>query len=132
MNTRRNEPPVLDDPVASGDFASNILNRGQTFVGGWSRVMGNAMFNEFRGSWNRISSDSLQPPFGDDQNAKYGIKGVPDDPRFDGGIPPMTIAGVTRIGGPFFRPQFQTSQVFQFAENLTWNRGAHNYKFGVE
>ena len=28
------------------------------------------------------------------------------------------------IGGPFFRPQFQTSQVFQFAENLTWTKGS--------
>jgi hypothetical protein len=132
MDTRRNEPPALVDPVASGDFASNILNRGQSLVGGWSRVMGNAMFNEFRASWNRISSSSLQLPYGDNQNAKYGIKGVPDDPRFAGGIPAMNIGGVTRIGGPSFRPQYQTSQVYQFAENLTWNRGAHNYKFGVE
>jgi len=132
MDTRRLEPPALVDPVASGDFASHILNRGQSLVGGWSRVMGSAMFSEFRASWNRISSSSLQLPFGDNQNAKYGIKGVPDDPRFAGGIPAMNIGGVTRIGGPSFRPQYQTSQVFQFAENLTWNRGAHNYKFGVE
>ena len=33
---------------------------------------------------------------------------------------------------PFFRPQFQTSQVFQFAEHLTWTRGVHAMKFGVE
>jgi hypothetical protein len=132
MDVRRLEPPALVDPIASGDFASHILNRGQSLVGGWSRVMGSAMFNEFRASWNRISSSSLQLPFGDNQNAKYGIKGVPDDPRFAGGIPAMNIGGVTRIGGPSFRPQYQTSQVFQFAENLTWNKGAHNYKFGVE
>jgi hypothetical protein len=132
MDVRRIEPPALVDPVASGDFAGRILNRGQSLVGGWSRVMGNAMFNEFRASWNRISSSSLHLPFGDPQNAKYGILGVPEDARFSGGIPAMNIAGVTRIGGPSFRPQYQTSQVYQFTENLTWNRGAHNYKFGVE
>ena len=38
----------------------------------------------------------------------------------------------SRIGGPFFRPQFQTSQVYQFAENLTWSKGSHTFKFGIE
>ena len=37
QNTDRHEPPLLDDPVASGDFASDILNRGQSAVVGWSR-----------------------------------------------------------------------------------------------
>ena len=49
-------------------------------------------------------------------NAQYGINGVPKDPRFYGGLPHMPIARFARLGGPFFRPQFQTSQVFQFAE----------------
>src|SRR5438093_4251368 len=113
MDTRRLEPPALVDPIASGDFASHILNRGQSLVGGWSRVMGSAMFSEFRASWNRISSSALQLPVGDAQNAKYGIKGVPENAQFSGGIPAMNIGGVTRIGGPSFRPQYQTSQVFQ-------------------
>src|SRR4029078_6459917 len=43
QNTDRHEPPLLDDPVASGDFASDILNRGQSAVAGWSRVLGSAV-----------------------------------------------------------------------------------------
>ena len=132
MNTVRHEPPVLNDPVASGDFASDILNKGQSAVGGWSRVFGNTVFSEFRASWNRIGSDSLQLAFGNNANAAFGIKGVPQDAQYSGGLPHTQISGLTRIGGPFFRPQFQTSQVFQFAENLTWTKGTHNYKFGVE
>jgi hypothetical protein len=132
MDVTRHEPPVLDDPVASGDFSSNTLNRGQSAVGGWSRTFGGAIFSEFRGAWNRMSSSSLQPSFGMASNSQFGIKGVPEDPRYSGGIPHLNIARMTRLGGPFFRPQFQTSQVFQFSENLTWNRGAHDYKFGVE
>lgn len=132
QNTDRAEPPVLDDPVASGDFASDILIRGQNFVGGWSRIIGNSLFSEFRFAYNRVRSDSVHPAFGIDSNAEYGILGVPKDPRFYGGLPHIGISRVQRIGGPFFRPQFQTSQVFQFAENITWTRGTHNFKFGVE
>ena len=132
QNTDRREPPVLDDPVASGDFASNILIRGQNVVGGWSRIFGSSLFNELRVSYNRVRSDSVHPAFGVDSNAEYGIKGVPKDPRFYGGLPHIAIARVTRLGGPFFRPQFQTSQVYQFSENLTWSKANHSFKFGVE
>lgn len=132
QNTNRDEPPVLEDPVASGDFSSDILNRGQSAVGGWSRVFGSNVFNEFRVSFNKVRSDVIHPAFGVDANATYGIRGVPKDARFFGGLPHMAIARVQRIGGPFFRPQFQNSQVWQVANNMTWQKGSHSMKFGGE
>ncbi len=132
VDTRRSSPSLLGDPVASGNFGSDIFNFGQSAVYGWTRVIGNSLLSDFRGSWNRIRSDSLQPSFGMLVNSSYGITGVPEDPRFAGGLPTINVGGVTRIGGPGFRPQYQTSQVFQFSENLTWNKGEHSYKFGFE
>lgn len=132
QNTDRLEPPVLDDPVASGDFSSDMLIRGQSAVGSWSRVFGTSVFSEFRFAYNRVRSDVQHLAFGIDVNSQIGIKGVPQDPRFYGGLPHTNISRLTRIGGPFFRPQFQTSQVFQFAENLTWNKGNHTFKAGIE
>ncbi len=132
QQTDRREPPVFEDPVASGDFASDIFIRGQNLVGGWSRVFGGNLFSEFRFGYNRVRSDSVHPAFGIDANSQVGIRGVPNDPRFSGGLPNISIGGVSRIGGPFFRPQFQTSQVFQFAENVTWTKSNHTFKFGFE
>jgi hypothetical protein len=132
QQTDRVEPPLLNDPVASGDFASNYLIRGQNAVGGWSHIFGGTLFSEFRTAYNRVRSDAVHPAFGIDANAQYGIIGVPKDPRFYGGLPHMPVARFARIGGPFFRPQYQTSQVFQFAEHLTWTRGTHAMKFGAE
>jgi hypothetical protein len=132
QQTDRVEPPILNDPVASGDFASDYLIRGQNAVAGWSRVFGASVFSEFRAAYNRVRSDAVHPAFGIDSNAEYGIRGVPKDPRFYGGLPHMPITRFARLGGPFFRPQYQTSQVFQFAENLTWTKGTHAMKFGIE
>ena len=132
QNTNRKEPPLLDDPVAEGDFASNMLIRGQNAVGSWSHVFGSSAFNEFHTAWNRIRGDSVHPAFGIDSDAQYGIKGVPKNPAFYGGLPHMPISRFTRLGGPFFRPQFQTSQVLQIADNLSWSRGGHSYKAGFE
>jgi hypothetical protein len=132
QNTNRVEPPLLDDPVASGDFASDILNRGQSAVGGWSKIVGSNFFNELRVGYNKVRSDVVHPSFGIDSNAQYGIRGVPKDPRFYGGLPHMPVARFARLGGPFFRPQFQDSQVLQVANNLTWQKGSHSLKFGGE
>jgi hypothetical protein len=129
--TSRNEPPVLG-PIASGDFNSLIDIKGQSGVGGWTRVLTPAVLAEVRGAWNKMDGDTFHHAFGIDSNGELGIRGVPQDPRYSGGIPNTNIGGLTRLGGPFFRPQFQTSQVYQALAMLTWNRGSHSMKFGVE
>ena len=131
-DTTRLEEPLLGDPVASGDFNSRNYITGQSAVLGWTRVFGSSVVNEFRASWNDIDSDVLHPAFGMDVNAQYGITGLPTNPLYSGGLPHLNIGGLTRIGGPFFRPQFQESWVWQFSDNVSWTRGSHDMKFGVE
>lgn len=132
QDTKMVAPPVLGNPVASGDFSSDIANRGQSMVASWSRIFGGAVFSEFRFGLNDVNSAVRQLSFGMDVLDEYGIKGVPRDDRFVGGLPPINIARFARIGGPGFRPQFQYSRAYQFSEVLTWNRGLHTYKFGIE
>lgn len=131
-DTNRIEEPLLGDPVASGDFNGFNYITGQSAVFGWTRVLGNSMVNELRVSWNDIDSDVLHPAFGVDANAQYGVTGLPTNPLYSGGLPHLNIGGLTRIGGPFFRPQFQQSSVWQFSDNLAWTKGSHDFKFGVE
>ena len=129
--TKRREPPVLG-PIASGDFASDIDITGRSAVLGITRTLSSSMLLDVRGAWNSIEGDTFHPAFGQSVNAQYGIKGIPEDPRYSGGLPNTTIQGLTRLGGPFFRPQFQTSSIKQFSASLAWNRGSHSFKFGVE
>ncbi|MEO8360543.1 MAG: carboxypeptidase regulatory-like domain-containing protein [Vicinamibacteria bacterium] len=127
----RNEPPVLG-PIVSGDFNSDIFITGQSGVLGWSRSINQSMFSEVRIGWNKIQGDTLHKAFGIDSNKEYGITGIPTDPRYTGGLAAFNIAGISRIGGPSFRPQFQTSQIFQISANTTWQKGNHSMKFGAE
>ena len=131
MKTKRKEPPVLG-PIASGDFNSNIQITGQGAVAGWSQTLGSSMLSEVRASWNKIEGDTFHWAFGTDSDSEFGIKGIPQDPRYSGGLPHTAISGLTRLGGPFFRPQFQTSQILQLSASLTWHRGSHSWKFGLE
>ncbi len=129
--TKRREPPVLG-PIASGDFASDIDITGKSAVVGFTRNLSSSMLLDLRGAWNQIEGNTFHPAFGQSVNSKYGIKGIPEDPRYSGGLPNTTIQGLTRLGGPFFRPQFQTSSIRQFSASVAWNRGAHSFKFGAE
>lgn len=129
--TERREPPVLG-PIASGDFASDIDITGRSAVIGLTRTLNSNMLLDVRGAWNEIEGNTFHPAFGQSVNATYGIRGIPEDPRYSGGLPNTSIAGLTRLGGPFFRPQFQTSNIKQLSASLAWNRGAHSFKFGVQ
>ncbi len=131
-DTNRNEPPALDDPIAAGSFDSLIDVRAMSGVLGWSAVWGNSVFSEVRAAWNNIDGDTFHHGFGTPPASSYGIKGIPEDPRYSGGIPFTQIDGFSRYGGPFFRPQFQESSVLQLSGNVSWNTGDHALKFGFE
>jgi len=128
--TKRREPPVLG-AIASGDFASDIDITGRSAVIGLTRTLTPSMLLDVRGAWNEVEGNTFHPAFGQNVNATYGIKGIPEDPRYSGGLPNTSITGLTRLGGPFFRPQFQTSSIKQLSASLAWNRGAHSFKFGL-
>ncbi len=56
----------------------------------------------------------------------------PDIPGLNGGLPEMQIRGFTRIGRPFFQPKFQISETVQFKDSVSFVRGPHSMKAGVD
>jgi hypothetical protein len=85
----------------------------------WTGIASAAMVNEFRFGWftDRQADDfdqALIPP---------GI-----------GLSALTVAGRSNLGaGPTSLPRIQPSeQRFQVADNLSWIRGKHSLKFGVD
>ena len=97
------------------------------------------MVNEFRFSWSQanvrrgaaaVRASSRRRP------RRSG--GVPTDPIIAGGLPGITIdgyfggSGLGRIGSPDFLPKFQHTNQFEFLDTLSWLRGNHAFKFGVD
>lgn len=66
--------------------------------------------------------------------AKYGIQGIPAVGRLFG-LPQFTLSGrfgFQGLGEPGSMPNFKIHQVHQFLDNVSWNRGNHNFKFGTD
>jgi hypothetical protein len=85
----------------------------------WTFVPTNSLVNEFRFGW-----------FKDRQADDY-------DPTLFKGYPigqvSLSVAGVSTLGAYNVLPRVNPSENrFQYADNLSWVKGAHTFKFGVD
>ena len=63
--------------------------------------------------------------------AQYGIGGVPQVPE-NGGIPPITINGLTHIGVGNFTPTIQTVYSIEGSDSVTKVLRGHTFKTGIQ
>jgi hypothetical protein len=127
---------VLDGTGTSA-FGNQTIKT-NALVGGWTRILSSAMVNEFRFSWSSATSDAVHQAFGQTPPAAATIPGSVTNPLVAGGFPGITIdgyfggSGLGRIGSPDFLPKFQHTNQFEFIDSLSWLRGDHALKAGVD
>src|SRR5580765_216307 len=125
------------DGTGTSAFGNQTIKT-NALVGGWTRVISAAMVNEFRFSWSRSTSDAVQQSFGLVPPAGATIPGSVTNPIVAGGLPGITIdgyfggSGLGRIGSPDFLPKFQHTNQFEFIDTLSWLRGNHAVKAGID
>jgi Carboxypeptidase regulatory-like domain/TonB dependent receptor-like, beta-barrel len=131
----RQDPPWTGNGViGSGNFATQYRIHTQSLALGWTRTFSNAMLNDARFGFNRdyAHSDPVGVTLGTSQaQSLIGLTGIPDGPG-SGGLPPIEINGLTRIGTSPWRPQYQISQAWNIIDNLNWLKGSHSFKFGYQ
>ena len=66
------------------------------------------------------------------QRGRYGITGLPTDPRVAAGLPTQLITGYSDLGRQATNPQWQYPTVFNPKVNYTWLQGRHSLKTGYE
>ena len=62
----------------------------------------------------------------------YGIPGLPNDPRFAGGLTEQNVGGFTSWGRQNSNPQFQNPFVVNPKLNFSLVRGRQSFKTGYE
>lgn len=120
---------TVDGTVTSAFGRQHFKTDG--LVLGWTRRFGASLTNELRVAWSRSRSDAFQEPFGRNGPELIGLAGVPDDPRINGGVVGVNMDGFGRIGSPNFLPKFQHTDQVEYLEGLTWLRGEHQLRFGL-
>jgi carboxypeptidase family protein len=131
----RQDPPWTGNGViGSGNFATQYRIHTQSVALGWTRTLSNTLVNDARFGFSRdyAHSDPIGVNLGSSQaQSLIGLTGIPNGPG-SGGLPPIEINGLQRIGTSPWRPQFQISQAWNIIENLSWLKGSHSFKFGYQ
>ncbi len=63
--------------------------------------------------------------------ADYGIQGIPQIAG-NGGLPTFNLGQMSAFGGRRFEPTIQTTGADEFTDNLTWVKGGHDFKAGMQ
>jgi hypothetical protein len=90
------------------------------------------VINEIRVGVTRQSTTALQA-YADTMGipAQFGIQGIPQRNR-NGGLPTLGIGGLTQIGSTAWFPSEEPNQTDQLMENVTFLKGGHTFKAGIE
>jgi hypothetical protein len=112
------------------------------FTVSWTRTLSSAIVNEARASYSRIRFNSGVTT---DPSGVFGLNGnslvgIPSQAQLTAGFSQQnfnTIGNTSGAGklsalGANPTPEVFIDNVFQYGDNLTWQRGRHLFKFGAE
>jgi Carboxypeptidase regulatory-like domain/TonB dependent receptor len=98
----------------------------------WTRTITPSVINFFRFGFTRTYATFQQASANEQSATDFGFKGIPAQSAKTGGIPLMSVSSYQSIGVRNFRPQYQKPDLFQFIDNISFVRGAHSLRAGVE
>ena len=120
--------PTLDGGCFSDD--GQFLDRGQNFVFSETHLFTNTLTNEFRVGYNWGHFGFFQPNINTNVATQIGLGGIPFGP-LNGGLPNVSIGGISHFGSPTFYVSNEYENVFQVLDNVSKIVGNHALKFGV-
>jgi hypothetical protein len=87
--------------------------------------------NEFRAAYIRAGSDAVQLGFGENFADQLGIPNVNISAN-NSGFPQIAVSGYSTLGDASFFPLIELENVYQWLDNVTFIRGSHTFKSGVD
>ncbi len=130
-NTLTQDNTVCGSRVVPGfDCTVVLLAR----LGGFTEthIFSPTLINQVRFAYSEFQNPRATNDSGINFLQMFNITGT----RFDGptrsGVPAVSVTGFAALGEPTNFPQVRTDNTFQLADDVTFNRGAHSLKFGVD
>lgn len=111
-------------------YASQSHDVVQLFAAEWQRALSSRLLNSARVGYSRYNETTFPGDKGFDATT-IGLNTGVSSAR-DSGLPEIDIAPgeYENLGGPSSLPRGRVSNVFDFSDHMSWNHGAHQWKFG--
>ena len=101
----------------------------------WTRVWSPTVITESRIAFSRLVTSRVQANADKDLQKEFGIGGLQTFTDLNGGLPtivPEGYDGGAAPGGAEWLPTLEYSNVWDFIQNVSVNKGNHAYKMGFE
>lgn len=134
VNAPSNDPPPLGPILDGGSYQAdgNMTDLAQNIALSETHLFTPTLINEFRFGYNYGNFTLHQSAFGDSNLASsLGMGGVPSGGVLGGGLPLVTLTGLTGFGQPGYYPNHKAEDVYEFLDNITKIVGNHSLKAGV-
>lgn len=108
---------------------NSIPSKNTSLTGAYSYAISPSLFNEFRGGLSKfIQANSFSS--NSSVISQFGIQGITNllDPTI-AALPRIAITGFSTVSGS---SAVSSSNTYQLLDNLTWNKGRHTLKGGVD
>jgi hypothetical protein len=134
-DVRSQRPGPLGPLWGGSDCCPSASNsRAQHFGTGFTHTFSPQLLNDLHGGYFRYAINAL--PFNFGSSIGSDQLGIPNanrstDPNSTG-LTNIDIAGFTPLGDSLYLPEHAFENIYQIADTLTWIRGRHSLKLGVD
>lgn len=129
----RSQRPGPLGALGGNDCCPSVSNSRAQHLGlGYTHMFSARLINDLHGGYFRYAVNAL--PFNYGKNLGQGL-GIPNANRGDinsSGLTNIDAAGYTSLGDSEWLPEHVYENIFQAADTLTWIRGLHSFKFGID
>jgi hypothetical protein len=134
-DVRSQRPGPLGPLYGGSDCCPSISNSRAQHLGiGYTHTFSERLLNDLHGGYFRYAVNALPFNFGKDVSATQ--LGIPNTNRpgypNSSGLTNIDIAGFTSLGDSQWLPEHVFENIFQIADTMTWVKGRHSLKFGVD
>jgi hypothetical protein len=127
------QTPPLPGALDAGGFGGETeQNLGRNAMMSWTRVWSPQIITETRIAFSRLVTSRVQANSDKDLQKEFGIGGLQTFSPLNGGLPNIQMQDYTTIGGAEWLPTLEYSNVWDFIQNVSINKGKHAHKFGFE
>lgn len=125
-------------PASLGDLGgdhccpSKAKNRSQHAAAGWTHTFGPNLLNDLHGGAFRYLIRGLPLNFGKNVSEQLGIPNANRGDPTSSGLSFISVSGFQNLGDSLWTPEFAAENIFQIADTLSWVRGKHSLKFGID
>src|SRR5580704_17888065 len=122
--------PNVDGGAGSGT-SSTLDNKVQSVALDWSHIFNPGLLNDLRAGFLRFKDATLPLDFGSNAGNNVGIPNANHGGN-SSGLTKINISGFQQLGDSLWVPETIAENVYQLADTLSWTRGKHTFKFGVD